>query len=46
VAGVDMNHLADIALGLGPMQFVTPRFIHSRYLFRHVILPKKSMRVI
>jgi hypothetical protein len=36
VAGVDVNHLADVALGLGPMQLITPGLIDFCHLFRHI----------
>jgi hypothetical protein len=29
VTGVDVNELADVAVGLGPVQLVAPRFLDS-----------------
>ena len=36
VPGVDVNQLADVPVGLRPVQLVAPRLVHSCHLFRHV----------
>jgi hypothetical protein len=35
VTGVDVENLADIACGLGPMKLVTPWFLHTRHDVLH-----------
>ena len=36
VAGVDVNQLADVAIGLRPVQLVAPRLVHSCHVLCHV----------
>src|SRR5262249_48196449 len=43
VAGVDVNQLAHVALGLGPVQLVAPGLLYSRDVAGHDVTPLMSV---
>src|SRR5262249_20799595 len=43
VAFVDVNQLADVAVGLRPVELVAPRFLHAWNLAAHDVTPLVSL---